>query len=227
MLKSILLAVCIATGLAAPVQAAASTLAEYRGVTLGQSVPVVVAALRAQAADVKVISDRPSLVQELTWRPDRFLSGQIAAPDSLGEMILTFHENRLVRIVATYDRERTAGMTEADFQEVMSAAYGPSALLSNAAWANPQPAPQRKAIGRWEDRDTLVILWSERYPERTGLVISALPGDALMQVAMAAGRRAEADEAPAREAALRVSNAAALKARNEKIRLENKAAFKP
>ena len=227
MLKSILLTVCIATGLVVPVQAAASTLAEYRGVTLGQSVPVVIAALRAQAADVKVVSERPSLVQELTWRPDRFVSGQIAAPDSLGDMILTFHENRLVRIVASYDRERTAGLTEADFQEVMSAVYGSSVLLSSAGWTNAQPAPQRKTIGRWEDRDTVVTLWSDRYPERTGLIISALPGDAQMEEALAAGRRADRDEAPARELALHLSNVAALKARNEKIRLANKAAFKP
>jgi len=225
MFRTIILTTACIIGITAPVHA--STLAQYRGLTLGDSVPAVVAVLGVQASDVKVVSQRPSLVQELTWHPDRFLSGKITSPDSLADMILTFHAGRLVRIVAIYDRERTAGLTEADFQEAIGAVYGTSALVSNAAWINPEGLLDRQTIGRWEDPDTLILLWRDRYPERSGLTITAIPGDALMQEALAAGRRTDAEEAPARELALREANAAALRARAEKTRLANKAAFKP
>ena len=225
MFRTITLTTACIIGITAPVHA--STLSQYRGLTLGNSLPAVIAVLAADASAVKVVSARPSLVQELTWRPDRFISGQTTATDSLGELLLTFHSGLLVRIVATYDRERTAGLTEADFQEALGVIYGAPSLISSAAWTNPQGAMERKVIGQWADRDTSILLWSDRYPQRTGLTIAAIPGDALMQEALAAGRRTDADEAPARELALRLANAEALRARNEKIRLENKARFKP
>jgi hypothetical protein len=217
----------VLAGIAAPAQTAGSTLSRYRGVALGDSVPTVIAVLGAPASDIKVVSERPSLVQELTWRPNRFISGAISAPDSLAEMVLTFHAGQLVRIVATYDRERTAGLTEADFQDAIGAAYGTTLLQSSAAWTQHEGPMERKTFGRWEDPDTLILLWSDRYPSRTGLTISTIAADALMQEAVAAAKRLDAAEAPARELALREANAAALRIRNEKIRLENKAAFKP
>jgi hypothetical protein len=211
----------------APVQTAGSALSRYRGVALGDSTAAVMAVLDVPASDVKIVNERPSLVQEITWSPHRFISGKISAPDSLAGMVLTFHAGRLVRIVATYDRERTAGLTEADFQDAIGAGYGATLLQSNASWTAPQGPMDRKTFGRWEDPDTLVLLWSDRYPSRTGLTISTIAADALMQEAVAEGKRLDAAEAPARELALREANAAALRTRNEKIRLENKAAFKP
>ena len=72
-----------------------------------------------------------------------------------------------------------------------------------------------------------MLLWQDRYPDRSGLTITAIAADTVMQQAIAEGRRVEAAEAPARELALRAANAAALLARDQKIRLANKAAFKP
>ena len=46
--------------------AASARYAEYRGVTLGESVDTVVARLRADASAVKTLHETPSLIQELT-----------------------------------------------------------------------------------------------------------------------------------------------------------------
>ena len=221
----VLTAVCVAA-IAVPARAAESELSRYRGVALGESVATVIDALKAAPADVKVLRDRPSLVQELTWRPLRFISGATLEADPLAEMVLTFHADRLVRIAATYERERIAGLTEADLHEAVSAVYGVSALMSNSL-ATAQNAMERRTIGRWENADTLILLWRDRYPDRSGLLISAIAADAVMQQAILEGQRVEAAEAPARELALRTATAAAIVARDEKIRLANKAAFKP
>jgi len=222
----LLIAMCVAAS-AVPAGAAEAEFSRYRGVTLGESVATVIDALKATPADVKVLRDKPSLVQELTWRPLRFISGATLEADALAEMVLTFHADRLVRIAATYDRERIAGLTEADLHEAVSTVYGVSALMSNAAFAGAQNAMERRTIGRWENADTLILLWHDRYPDRSGLLISAVVADTVMQQAIAEGQRLEAEEAPARDLALRTANAAAIVARNEKIRLENKKAFKP
>ena len=222
----LLSALCVAA-IAVPSRAAGSELSRYRGVTLGESVATVIDALKAPLTDVKVLRDRPSLVQELTWRPLRFISGATVEADPLAEMVLTFHSDRLVRIAATYDRERIAGLTEADLQEAVSTVYGVSTLMTNSALPGAQNAMERRTIGRWENADTLILLWHDRYPDRSGLLISAIAADMVMQQAITEGKRVEAEEAPARELALRTANAAAIVARNEKIRLENKKAFKP
>jgi hypothetical protein len=145
----LLTAVCVAA-IAVPARAAESELSRYRGVTLGESVATVIDALKATPADVKVLRERPSLVQELTWRPLRFISGATLEADPLAEMILTFHSDHLVRITATYDRERIAGLTEADLLEALSAVYGVSALMSTSALPTAQNAMERRTIGRWE-----------------------------------------------------------------------------
>ena len=94
MLKVLCLATMVvhATSLGA---AAPTPLAKYRAVTLGDSVAFVSQQLQLAAADVKVLYKQPSLVQEATWRPHRFVSGTEVAPDPLAALVLTFHQDRL------------------------------------------------------------------------------------------------------------------------------------
>jgi hypothetical protein len=54
----------------APLQAS-PVFSHYRGVTLGDSVASVMTELKADAANLKVLHEVPSLIQELTWRPQR------------------------------------------------------------------------------------------------------------------------------------------------------------
>lgn len=223
------LCVMLVSALTLPLSAtsAPSPLSHYRGVTLGESVQVVLDRLQMVASDVKVVHERPSLVQEITWRPRLFVSGTTLEPDPLMEMVLTFHAGTLARIAVAYDRDKTQGMTNADLHEALSLVYGVSTLLATPLQKPASASADRQAFGRWEDGTTLILLWREQYPMRVGLTITSIAADALLQDAMRSGAKVTADEAPARNQARVVAEAAAIAARDEKIRLENKTKFKP
>jgi hypothetical protein len=204
---------------------ASPVFAHYRGVTLGDSLATVMAELKAEAASVKVLHEVPSLIQELTWRPQRYISGQAVAADPLAEMVLTFHLGRLVRIAATYERDRIHGLTDADLRELVGAVYGVALLTSRETAAN--PAADRGIIGNWGDEDTQVVLWTEQYPRRSGLTITAPAAAARMDEAAAIGVGLDAAQAPQRKRALDAATAAAIVDREALIRAQNKAGFKP
>ena len=224
MLRVCLLAVASVMSVGVPATSGEPVLSHYRGVTLGDSVQAVVDHLRLVAADVKVVHERPTLVQEVTWGPSRVTSIE---PDPLAEMILTFSAGRLARIAVSYDRERTQGMTNEDLQEAMGSVYGVSMLIATPLQTTSTPSAERQTIGRWEDAETLLLLWREQYPNRVGLTITSLAGDQALQQAIAEGARVDAAEAPARDLPRRIDEAAAIQARAEKIRQDNKAKFKP
>ena len=227
MLRVLLLTVVCATTLVLPATSAEPVLSRYRDVTLGDTVQVVVERLQMTLSDVKVVSERPTLVQQLTWRTLRSVSGADSAHDSVADMVLTFHLGRLARIAVTYDRERTAGLTNADLHEAMSSVYGTSLLLSTPIQSTLTPPAGPEVMGRWEDAGTLVLLWREHYPTRVGLTIVSIGADREAQAAIADGLRIDASEAPARDLARHAAQVATLRARDEKIRLDNKAMFKP
>lgn len=201
-----------------------SQWSRYRGVTLGDSVATAVERLAIVEPTIKVLYEGPSLIQELTWRPHRYISGLAMTSDPLGELVLTFIEGRLVRMTATYDRDRMEGLSDADLLELLGTTYGLARIPSRApALIRAEP---RRTIGNWGDDEALVRLWSEDHPRRVGLTITS-PEDAALQTALANGLIAERDAAPQRERARQAAEAAALKEREEKTRLANKTNFKP
>ena len=123
------LTIACATAIAVSSTSAQPVLSRYRGVTLGDPVQVVVDRLKVTSSDVKVVHERPTLIQRITWRPRRLVSGTVVEPDPLGEMVLTFHLGRLAGITATYDLERTTGLTNADLHEAFTNSYGTSILV--------------------------------------------------------------------------------------------------
>ena len=82
-------------------------------------------------------------------------------------------------------------------------------------------------IERWDDAETLVVLWREPSTNRITLTVTSIATERAMQEAIADGLRLEASEAPARDLARRATEDAALRARDEKARSDNKATFKP
>lgn len=60
-----------------------------------------------------------------------------------------------------------------------------------------------------------------------GLIVTSIAGDAALQEAIADGVRLHAADAPVRDLARRTAEAAAIQARDEKTRRDNKAKFKP
>jgi hypothetical protein len=207
--------------------AAQSSLSSYRGVTLGDSVLTAVNQLKLTAADVKVVSERPTLVQQLLWRPHRFISGTAVEPDPLADMMLTFHLDRLVRIAVTYDRPRTEGLTNADLFDALTGVYGTSLLVSTPSRPVDSSSTPPVTIGQWGDGKTSLVLQRERYPDRLSLTIISIEAFAAMEQALAEGLVIQTTEAPARELARRQAETEAARVRDEQVRRTNKAAFKP
>ena len=204
-----------------------SVFSRYRTLTLGDSVPAVIEALEARLADVKVVQERPSLVQQLTWRRQRYVSGVTVVADPLDELVLTFHLGRLARVEVTYDRNRIEGLTDADLTDAFTGVYGAPMLPSTVSpWSGVTPGPSGD-LGLWSDGETLVTLRRDGNPRQLRLTIATLDADAAMRVALTDGAELAASEAPAKELARQAADAAALLARAERIRRDNKASFKP
>jgi hypothetical protein len=196
---------------------------------MGDSVTAVVASLDLTAADIATVHVRPSLIQQLTWRPNQSFTGRTAKPDAMAEMVLTFHLGRLARLVATYDRDRTEGLTDADLTDSFTAIYGPSMLVPTpiATRAGAKSSGQPEILGQWGDGETLVVLWREVYPPRVKLTVSSIAGNRLLQDAIASSVRLDAVEAPTRDMVRRASDELTRHRRAEQSRVDNKAAFKP
>jgi hypothetical protein len=222
-----LLTIVCATAIAVSVASAEPVLSRYRGVTLGDPVQVVVDRLKAPSSDVKVVHERPTLIQRITWRPRRLVSGTIVEPDALSEMVLTFHLGRLASIAVTYEVNRTRGLTNADLHEVFTNTYGTPILIPTATRTAIGSRAEPENIGRWDDTETLVLLWREPSTNRIKLTVTSIATDRAVQEAIADGLRLEASEAPARDLARRATEDAALRARDEKARSDNKAVFTP
>lgn len=219
------LTIAFALAFAAPAVTADQMLSQYRGVTLGDTLSAVISQLRLADSDIKMLHDRPVLVQEVTWRAP-LVSGAAGEPDSLSDMVLTFQAGRLRRIAVHYPRERIQGMTDADLREAMSSVYGPSLLVATPTRPT-GVAADRQTLAQWEKAETLVVLWREQFPIRAGLTITSTTTDAALLKAIADGAELQASEAPARDRSRKAAEAAAIQARDEKIRLDNKTKFKP
>jgi hypothetical protein len=72
-----------------------------------------------------------------------------------------------------------------------------------------------------------VLLWRETYPSRIALTIASIDAASALREATADGVRLDASEAPARERARRAAEVAARQWRDDKVRRDNKAAFRP
>src|SRR5437899_1325752 len=94
----------------------AGDLSRYREFQLDTDLPAVV-----KQADVKTIHQRPALIQDLCWEPHVRLS---ADADSVKEVLFSFYNGDLFRVVVHYDRYKTEGLTADDLIQAISATYG-------------------------------------------------------------------------------------------------------
>ena len=227
MCRVLLLLVVCTLAIPVPMTAAESAFSHYRDIALGDDVQVVVDKLKVTLSDVKVVLERPVLIQQLTWRPKGLVSGGKAASDALSELVLTFHLGQLARIAVTYDREKTEGMTNADLHEAFTSTYGTAMLVGTPTLMTVAPTAEPETIARWGDGETLVLLWREIYPSRVRLTVTSIVAEQAVLTAVADGKRLEASQAPARDLARRTTEEAAIRARDEKVRRDNKASFKP
>jgi len=211
--------------------ASAQDLSRYREVAFGSSVSTVVANTGTKAADVKVIHQRPALIQELSWRPQYAINRPVGRSEAAREVTLRFYDDELFSIIVVYDPRLVEGLTNGDLIDAVSAVYGP-ATLTAAATRPPVPAPAGSinattAIARWQGGDYEFTLMREVYPETFRLIGVSRQLATAARAADIEATRLDQQEAPRRLAEQAAADAERKRAAEDKTRTGNKGEFRP
>ena len=209
----------------------AQDFGRYREFQLGSELAVVSTVTSSAASDLKVIHQRPALIQELTWRPRYGARGTASSDtESVEQVVFGFHDGRLFRVTVDYDREQTKGLIDADMVEAISAVYG-AQVKPSVSRRRPAPAmydDPGTPIAQWGNADNSVMLYRlTSYAASFRLVVTAEPVAALARTAAAQALVLDAREAPQREAAREKKEADDRRTAEENARSTNKSTFRP
>jgi hypothetical protein len=201
-------------------------LSRYRQFEFGMNV-VTVAQRAGISPEPRVVHQRPELIQELMWLPSRL--GTLADEgDSAQKVLFTFYDDQLSRIVVSYDRSRTEGLTVEDVVTAMSATYGvPMLPAGGTTSAPPRSNIDDKILAQWEDPEYAITLFRSKYLSTYGLVLLSKRLDRLAALATAEAILMDDRAAPARETARQQQQTDDERIREATVRRVNKAIFKP
>jgi hypothetical protein len=205
---------------------AAGELSSYREFQLGSNLQAVAKQTEMKPSEARVVHDRPELIQELEWQPRR-LPGPSAELDSVDQILFSFYNGQLFRMLVSYDRRRTEGLTLDDMIEIISAKYGP-ATRGDAEIIFPSAYNKRVAVmARWEDPQYALNLIRSAYQPGFALVVVSKPLDALAQTAAGEAIRLDEKEAPQREVDRQKKREDETRLQQARARLANKSGFRP
>lgn len=164
----------------------AQDLSSYRDFQFGMNVSAVAKQTGMNLSEAKTLHRHPALIQELWWQ--RSFSGSSPQMDPVREVVFSFYNGALCRMVVNYDRHRTEGFTDEDMIEVISAKYGVAArpvaavvLFSSSQVYN----DNEKVIARWEDSQYSYNLYHSSNQPVFGMLVFSKRLDALAQTAIA------------------------------------------
>jgi hypothetical protein len=191
-------------------------------------VDTVVTTIGARATEVSTLHTRPATIQELRWRLPYASRGN-APVDPVRAVAFTFVDDALYQVLVTYDRERTAGLTNDDIIQSLSASYGTPVLKSTIVRTELPSAvlDDAVALAQWSDAATSLTLLRGMYSPDFQLVLVSKALSARARAAIREAIRLDALEAPQREMEKRKQEIAEANAARDKTRVTNKAAFRP
>ncbi len=211
-------------------------LSRYREFQFGTGLPAVAKQAHLKLSEARAIHSRPAVIQELTWEAQSFTHSSPRS-DSVKDILFSFYNGELFRMVVTYDPERIAGMTAEDIVEAVSAKYGaatsPDAeitLTSTQFFSDDEKLisdRSEKVIARWEDSQYSYNLIQPVYKSTFGIVMYSKRLDALARAAIVEAIRLDEQEAPQREAERQKKKDGENRAKQAKARQANKAPFRP
>ncbi len=207
----------------------ARELSRYREFQLGTTLLAVAKQADMKPSEARVIHQRPAVIQELEWQPQLLLGGSLPQSDPVREVLFSFYNGELFRMVVNYDRYRTEGLTTEDMVEAISAKYGtatrPAVQISFSSTQVYNDS--EKVIARWEDSQYSFNFFRSTYQPTFGMVAFSKRLDALARAAIAEAIRQDEQEAPQREIERQKKQDEENRAEQEKDRLVNKATFRP
>ena len=237
-----ILATSIASLLLAAPGIPAQELSGYRGFQLGASLASVAQQAHINA-EPRILQRRPALIEELMWQPPAMRSPSPEG-DSVKKIVFSFYEGQLFRMVVSYERDRTEGLTTEDMIASVSEMYGLSRLPATQigsvpvvsspdeipAWKSSASTPlgfDATTLAHWADADHSVFLFRSPFQPTFGLVISSTKLEGLARAAAVEAARLDAQDAPQREADRLRQQAAEKRVSDAKARESNRVTFRP
>jgi len=207
----------------------AQDLSRYREFQFGMNLPTVAKQADVKPSEAKAVHQRPAMIQELQWRPQHYLSA-FPQSDPVKDVLFSFYNGELFRMVVNYDPGKTLGLTNDDLVGAISATYGiatrPAARMITFSSAQGYSETE-KILARWEDAQYSFNLFRSSYQPNFGMVVFSKRVDALARLAIVNSIRLDEQEAPQREVARQQKEAQENRATEEKARLANKTNFRP
>ena len=199
-------------------------LSTYRNFSFGMSLVELSKQLDLKPLHTELLHQRPAVIQELTWRP-RDSSGSPLPADSIRQILFTFYNGELYKILVTYDRRATEGLTIEDIVEAISAKYGtatrPDVEISFPT--NELYMSTEKVIACWEDSQYSFNLFRSTVLDTFGLVLFSKELEAQVRAAVAASIKLEGEEDRQEESERQKKEADELEAARQK----NRKTFRP
>jgi hypothetical protein len=203
----------------------------YRDYQLGGGLSSISAISGVAASEARTIHLRPALMQELQWqRPYSSSQTTAAGTEAVKQIVFSFYNDQLSRMVVDYDYDRTAGMTNADMIDALSVEYGPRLapdVKVGRAESSRIEDESGTPVARWGDADYSVVLYRSSYRSGLRIIVASPRLEALARTADAEAVRLDEREAPEREIARQKQETEDTRASEEKARLANKPAFRP
>ena len=176
-------------------------LSRYRGFQFGETLPAVAKQAGLDVSQAKVIHERPALIQELEW--PMWLASSFSSPqDPVRTILFSFYNGELFRVLVSYDRDETKGLTTEDLTEAISAQYGTATKPANIeiVFSSTQVYNDSEAIiATWADSQYSFNLYRSSYQPTFGMIAFSKGPDALARTATAEAIRLDAVEAPQQE----------------------------
>ncbi len=170
-------------------------LSKYRGFSLGMSLPELSSQVDLRPLQTKVIQKHPAVIQEFNS------SDYSLQADSVGQIFFSFYNGGLFRILVTYDRDATHGLTAEDMVQAISTKYGtatrPAGEISFPT--NELYRSTQKVIARWEDSQYSINLVRSRFLNSFALVMFSKRLDAQADAAIAESIKLEGQGDPQKE----------------------------
>jgi hypothetical protein len=232
MISARMVAICSIALVSSARELEGQDLSQYRTFALGSNVASVSKLADGGSSAVTTTHQRPALLQDLEWRPSHWTSGSTEdSTDPVEQMLFSFYNDQLFRIIVDYAQQRTGGMTRADMVEAISAVYGTPVARTSPA---PARAPSRlesesgSVVARWGDADHTVVLYQTvTYGSAFRLVVRQAHLADLARDAETRALRLDAQEAPQKEIVRQKKQVEDESAAVAKARTVNKRVFRP
>ncbi len=198
-------------------------LSGYQKFSLGTSLAEVSKQVGPYSHKTTLVHHRPAVIQELTFWP--LNSSSSVRLDPVSQILFSFYNGELYRIVVTYEQDATAGLTEDDMVRAMSVQYGTATRFYPEINfpTNDLYDSTEKVIARWGNSQNSITFFRSSNLTSFQLAVFSNRLDAQAKAAITESVKVENEGAPQKEIDRQKKEADNL----EVVRQKNVETFRP